>query len=291
MKPSTPSTGFIRFLLAVLQKRIFLLFLFLGIAAFLLRFMLPAFSLPPVVYLGIVFLGFVWSAFQAHRDLSLAYERAVTPVPFEKDRRSGLTISFVPGGEYAYSVSDPYDGQDVHITRMQNTRDVNCRFDARGRFFINDQVYYRMGRGGLVLNIHILNSGDVPLEVTAIHVYDDLDLSHLRIYYHGVFQHGGKLRLPLRLAKGEMVTLQARHRISLAMGSNDDLFVADFHALPRFILHEVVVEAVDAKGERQTFTGEIKTSTEHLKDVYVKQWREYEQEEYLLLAGYGPTDV
>jgi hypothetical protein len=99
--------------------------------------------------------------------------------------------------------------------------------------------------------------------------------------------HGSKLSLPLRLAKGELLTLQSQQKISLALGSNDDLFAADFRALPRFILHEVAVEAVDASGQRQIYTGEIKTSSQSLKDLYIKQWREYGQEEYLLLAGDG----
>jgi hypothetical protein len=290
MKPSTPkadlqSAGFIDFILAVLKKRIFLLFLLLGVAAIVVQFTVPGFSLPPVFSLGFVFLGFIWSAFQAHRELALAYERAITPIPFEKNRRAGLSISFAPGSEYAYSIADPYTGQDLHINRMQNTRGMNCHFDARGIFFINGQVYYLMGKGGLDLNIQILNSGDGPLEITAIHVYDDLDLNHLRIYHDGVFQHGDRVRLPLRLAKGELLALQAKHKITLAVGSNDGLFAADFRALPRLILHEVAVETVDANGNRQTYTGEIKTASQALKDLYVKQWREYGQEEYLMLAG------
>ena len=114
---------------------------------------------------------------------------------------------------------------------------------------------------------------------------DDLDLAHLRIYNEGVFLHGDRVRLPLRLPKGEVITLQAKHKISLALGSNDGLFAADFRALPRLILHEVAVEAVDANGNRQIHTGQIKTDSQSLKDVYIKQWREYGQEEYLMLAG------
>lgn len=292
MKPSTPkvdlpSAGFMGFLLAVLKKPVFLLFLFLGIAGLVLQFTRTGFSLSLVLYVGPVLVGFVWSAYRVYRELSLAYERAVTPIPFEKNRRSGLMISFVPGSEYAYSIGDPYAGQEGQLTRMQNTQGMNCHFDERGRFFINGQLYYVMSRGRLVLNLQILNSGDAALEITAIHVYDDLDLNHLRIFYEGVFRHGGKLHLPVHLAKGELVTLQAKHRISLAIGSNDGLFAADFRALPRSIAHEVAVEAVYVNGNRQTYTGEIKTPSQALTDVYVKQWREYGQEEYLMLAGYG----
>jgi hypothetical protein len=299
MKPSPPkvdlpSAGFIDFILAILKKRIFILFLLLGIVALALQFTVPGFSLAPVLALGFVFLGFIGSAFQAHRELALAYERAITPIPLEKNRRSGLSISFTPGSEYAYSIADPYTGQDTQINRMQNTRGMNCHFDARGIFFINGQVYYLMGKGGLDLNIQIINSGDVPLEITAIHVYDDLDLNHLRIYHDGTFLHGDRVRLPLRLAKGELLALQAKHKITLGLGSHDGLFAADFRALPRFILHEVAVEALDANGNRQIYSGEIKTSSQSLKDLYVKQWREYGQEEYLMLAGdaltgEGPT--
>ena len=299
MKPSTPkmdlpSVGFIDFLIALLRKRVFLLFLLLGIAASVLPFSVPGFSLPSVLSLGFIFLGFIWSALQVYRDLALAYQKAITPVPVEKNRRLGLTISFVQGSEYTYSIADPYAGQEAHINRMQNTPGMQCRFDARGIFFINGQVYYPMGRGGLDINLQIVNSGDGPLEITAIHVYDDLDLNHLRIYHDGVFLHGDRVHLPLRLAKGEPLTLQAKHKITLALGSNDAIFAADFRALPRFILHEVAVEAVDANGNKQTYIGEIRTSSQNLRDLYVKQWREYGQEEYLMLAGEnlagdGPT--
>ena len=294
MKPSTPNVdppaaGFMAFIVASLRKRIFILFLLVGIAAIALQLTRPGFSLPPVLYLGLIFIGFVGSAFQVYRELALAYRKAITPIPFEKNRRSGLAISFEPGSEYAYSIADPYAGQDVHLTRMQNTKGLNCHFDARGIFFINGQIYYMMGRGGLELNVQIINSGDVPLEITAFHVYDDLDLSHLRMYNEGIFLHGKRLRPPLTLAKGELIKVQARNRISLAMNSTDGLFAADFRALPRSISHEIAVETVDPNGNRQTYTGQIKTLSKTIKDLYVKQWREYGQEEYLMLAGYSPT--
>jgi len=135
------------------------------------------------------------------------------------------------------------------------------------------------------INFQVVNSGDMSLDIVALHIYDDLDLNHLRIYNDGVFLHGRRLRLPLRLAKGELITLQSRHNISLAMGTNESMFAADFRALPRLIAHEVAVEAVDATGNRQTFTGELKTLSKTLKDVYFRQWREYGQDEYLVLAG------
>ena len=190
-----------------------------------------------------------------------------------------------------YSISDPYSGQDVQITRMQNTKGLTCRFDERGIFFINDQVYYMMGKGGIEFNIQIQNSGDNPLEVTALHTYDDLDLSHLRIYNDGLFLHGSRLRLPFHLGRGELITLQSKQKISSTMGSSDALFAADFRALPRFILHQVVAEAVDPDGRKLTFTSEIKTPSKPLADLYMKQWQEYDQDEYLVLAGFQKPEV
>ena len=286
MKPSTPAS-FLDFILSVFKQRFFILCLFVVILALVLQFLVQRYTLPSVAYVIMLFIGFIGAAYRVQQDVALAYERNRTTVPIRKNRRSGVTVSFTPGGEYAYSISDPYAGQDAHITRMQSTQGMNCRFDARGRFFIDGQVYYLMGRGGLELNFQLLNSGDAPLEITGIHVYDDLTLNHLRIYNEGVYLQGGRVRLPLQLGKGELLTLQARHKISLALGSNDALFAADFRALPRYILHEIIVEATGTGGNRQRFTGELKTPSGALKSVYVKQWREYEQEEYLVLAGEG----
>jgi len=290
MKPSFPPAevrpaSFFDFIRSVLKKRIFLLFLFAAGITFALQFTPLRITLPSVLYVGWVFIGFVWAAYQAQREVMLAYLKAITPAPSKKNRRSGLVITFVPGNEYAYSIADPYAGQDMHISRMQNTPGMECRFDGRGRFFINGQIYYMMAKGGLELNFQILNTGDTPLEITAIHLYDDLNLNHIRIYNDGVFLQGGKVRLPLQLGKRELLTLQARQTISLAFGSNDGLFAADFRALPRYIAHEVVVEVTDSQGERQIYTGDIKTPAGALKNAYVKQWREYEQKEYLFLAG------
>jgi len=290
MKQSDPNVeiqapGFLDYITTIFKKRIFALFMILGVCALLLSFFAAEFLLPSIFSTGIIFIGFVWRTFQVYQELSLAYQKAITPIPFQKNRRSGLTVSFVPGNEYVYSISDPYSGQDGHITRMQNTKGMDCRFDERGIFFVNGQVYYMMGKGGLEINFQILNSGDAPLDLVAIHIYDDLDLNHLRIYNDGVFLHGSRLRLPLQLAKGELVTLQSRHYISLTMGTTESLFAADFRALPRLIAHELAVEAVDATGNRQTFTGELKTLSKNLKDLYARQWREYGQEEYLVLAG------
>ena len=286
MKPSTPAS-FLAFILSVFKQRFFILCFGFFVLVVGLQFTVLSFTLSPVVYMGVILIGFIGGAYQVQREVMLAYVRAITAVPFQKNRRSGLTVSFVQGGEYAYSISDPYAGQDAHITRMQSTQGMNCRFDARGRFFIDGPGYYLMGKGGLELNFQLLNSGDAPLEITGIHVYDDLTLNHLRIYNEGVYLQGGRVRLPLQLGKGELLTLQARHKISLALGSNDALFAADFRALPRYILHEIIVEATGTGGNRQRFTGELKTPSGALKSVYVKQWREYEQEEYLFLAGEG----
>jgi len=295
MQPSTPDVkvqviGFWRFLLVILKRRIFLLFVLLSIVTLILQLATNKSELSSV-YLGLLFVGFVWSAYQVHRDLALAYQEATTPKPVQKNRRSGLSISFVPGNEYAYSIADPYAGQEAQLDRMQNTRGMHCHFDERGRFFINDEIYYSMSRAGLEINMQILNPGDGPLDVVAIHVNDDLDLNHLRMFNEGIFLNGGRLPLPLKLGSGELVTLQARQRISLAMGSNDGLFAADFQALPRLILHEVMVEATDSLGKRQAFWGELKTASKDLKELYYKQWREFDQRDYLMLAGGSKPDA
>ena len=295
MKPSTPNmdiqtVGFFNFLLAVLKRWVFLFFLFLGILTGSLAFVIDNFALLMVVMgLGLVFVGFVWAAFLVYRDLSLAYQQALTPKPFEKNRRVGIAITFVPGNEFAYSMSDPYAGQEVHITRMQKTKGMNCHFDERGIFFINDQVYYMMGRGRLEINLQLQNTGDHPLEVASIHAEDNLDVNHLRIYNDGIFLNGIRVRLPVRLESKETITLQSRHKISVAMGSNDALFAADIRALPRLILHEVFVEAADMDGRHLTYVSELKTPSKTLIDLYVKQWQEYGQAEYLLLAGHNPA--
>ncbi|MEP7135256.1 MAG: hypothetical protein ABI904_10015 [Chloroflexota bacterium] len=284
------TVGFVNFLLAVLKRRVFLLFLFLGILTGSLAWVLVGSALlMAVTGLGLVFAGFVWAAFLVHRDLSLAYQQALTPKPFEKNRRVGLSITFVPGHEFAYSMSDPYAGQEAHINRMQKTKGMNCHFDERGIFFINDQVYYMMGKGRLEINLQLQNTGDHPLEVASMHVEDNLDLNHLRIYNDGVLVSGIKVRLPIRLESKETITLQAQHKISLAMGSNDALFAADIRALPRLILHEVFVEATDMDGKHLTYVAELKTPSKSLIDLYVKQWQEYGQAEYLMLAGHAPV--
>jgi hypothetical protein len=282
------TVGFVNFLLAVLKRRVFLIFLFLGILTGSLAWVLAGFVLLMVVTgLGLVFAGFVWAAFLVHRDLSLAYQQALTPKPFEKNRRVGLSITFVPGNEFAYSMSDPYAGQEAHINRMQKTKGMNCHFDERGIFYINDQVYYMMGKGRLEINLQLQNTGDHPLEVASMHVEDNLDLNHLRIYNDGILVSGIKVRLPIRLESKETITLQAQHKISLAMGSSDALFAADIRALPRLILHEVFVEATDMDGRHLTYVSELKTPSKSLIDLYVKQWQEYGQAEYLMLAGHA----
>lgn len=294
MQPSDSeikAPGFLDYIVVIFKKRIFLLLLFLGVAALILSYAVPEFWLPPEVSVGIILFGFVWRAFQVYQELSLAYQDVITPKLVQKNRRSGLSISFVPGNEYVYSIADPYAGQEAQLDQMQNTKGMRCHFDERGRFFINDKVYYSMGRGGLEINMQILNPGDKPLEVVAIYVNDDLDLNHLRVYSEGVYVNGSRLHLPLKLGKGELITLQARNRISLAMGSNDGLFAADFQALPRLILYEVMVEATDAAGKRQVFWAELKTASKTLKELYYKQWREFDQQDYLMLAGGNKPDA
>jgi len=273
-------------MVAVLRNRVFLIFLVLAMLALGLQRINPRFALPPIYSVGFAFAGFVWSAFRAYRDLSLAYRNILSPKPVEKISRSELSVSFLVGNEYAYSIADPYAEHYLHISKMQKTKGVKCRFDGRGIFYINDEVYYPMPKASLVINLRVENSGDLPLEVLSIHLENHLDLNYLHLSNGEVFLNGSRLRLPLSLKSGEFVLLQSKYKIAGSKDSNNGLFAADFRALPRSILHEIVCETRDPDGNRQTYVSKIETLSKPLIDLYVKQWREYDQEEYLLLAGY-----
>jgi len=282
-----PFFGFRNFIVALLRNRIFLLFLVLDALAFSLQFINPLFSLPQSYYFGFAFVGLAWSAFRAYRDLSLAYRNILFPKPVEKISQSKLSVSFLAGNEYAYSISDPYDGYNLHITRMQKTRGVKCRFDGRGVFYINDKVYYPMSKACLTINIRMENTGDLPLEVLSIRLENSLDLNYLNLSNEEVFLHGKKLGFPFPLKSGEFVLLQAKYTISAGKGSNNDLFAADFRALPKLISHEISFDTRDIHGKGQPCATTIETSSRPLIDLYVKQWQEFDQDEYLLLAGYS----
>ena len=82
----------------------------------------------------------------------------------------------------------------------------------------------------------------------------------------------------------EIIAIQIKYKISTNQGSNAALFAADFRALPRSILHEFSFDTIDLMGNEQIYTLEIETPSKSLIDMYVKQWREYDQDEYLVLA-------
>jgi len=274
------------FIVAVLRQRIFLLFLVVDIVALLVQWIIPAFSLPEIYYIGFIFVGFVGSAFQVYRDISLARQKLLSK-PVEKISKSELSISFLAGNEYTYSIADPYTGQSVRITRMQNTKGMKCRFDGRGILYVNDVVYYVMGKGSLEINIRMVNSGDVPLDVLAIRSAHNVDLRYTDILEDGIFLNGGQLRFPLHLKSGEFVTLQSRYKITLNKTSSEAEFAADTQSLPKSIMHEISFDTMDMDGKKQTYISKIATPSKPLIDLYAKQWREYDQEEYLVIAGYG----
>lgn len=280
-----PFFGFKDFMAAVLRNRIFLFCAALDIIALILAWFKLVPLLLPVYYVGLAFVGFVWAAFRAYRDLSLAYRDVVSPQPVEKVLRSEISISFPVGNEYAYSISDPYVDKNLYITRMQKTRGVKCRFDERGIFFINGKVYYPMTRASLTINFRVENTGDLPLEVLTVHFDNNLDLNYLKLFNDDVFESGKKLRFPFSLKSGEFVLLQAQYKISAGKDSSNDLFAADFRALPRLILHELSFDTRDVHGREQTMHATIEVPSKPLIDLYVKQWREFDQDEYLFLAG------
>ena len=284
--PAPPFSEFRNFIASILRKWEFLLLLFLDIAALIIGFINPGFSLPEIYYLGFVFAGFIASAFQVYRDQLTAHQNTVLKLT-EKTPKSELSIAFMGGNEYKYSISDPYDGQNPYITKMQKTKGVKCHFDGRGVFYIKDEVYYVMSKASLEINIRIENSGDLPVDVLTVRSENSLDLRHLQIINEGVFLNGNKLRLPLHLRSGEFVLLQSRSRISFSKGSNSALFAADFRSLPKSILHEISFNTTDVNEKRQTHASKIETPTRYLIDLYVKQWREYDQEDYLVLSGYS----
>lgn len=287
--PLHPFTEFVIFFLVVLRQQTFSRSLFVCAAAFIFQLLIPDFSLPLVFYLAIIFVGFVWSAFLVDSDLSQAY-RKLMPSASAKTQASDLSISFPNGNEYSYAISDPYDGKNIYMTSMQNTKGVKCRFDERGVFFINGKVYYSMVTASLEINLHLQNSGNSMLDVLSINVDDNLNLNHLRFSNEGIFRHGRKPQYPFRLESGELAVLKIRYKVSINRGSSEALFAADFQALPRFILHAVAVNTMNVNREKQSYVSEIKIPSKPLVELYVKQWREYDQEEYLVLSGHGMAE-
>lgn len=283
--PLPPFAGFRNFLIAVLRNRALLVVGGVALLAFSLQWLPLRLTLPLGFYLGLAFIGFGWAAFQAYKDLSLAYRDLLIPKPVEKIARAELSITFLSGNPYAYAIADPYAGQNHHFTKLLETRGTHCRFDGRGRFYINDKVFYRMSKASLVLNIRIENTGDLPLEVLALHLENNLDLNYLKLSKSEVTLHGKKLSLPLALQCGEFVLLQAKYEITASKDSNNELFAADFQALPRSIVHELSFDTQAEPGTRQTTLAKIETLSKPLLDLYVKQWREYDQAEYLFFAG------
>lgn len=284
--PAPPFSEFRDFIAAVLRKWEFLLLLFLDIVALIIGFISPEYSLPEIYYLGFLFAGFVASAFHVYRDLSSARRNAFS-LPVEKIPKAKLSISFVEGNEYTYSISDPYIGQNPYMTKMQKTKGAKCRFDERGRFFINDEVYYVMGKESLEINVRMGNSGDLPLDVLAIRSENNLYLRYMDMATDDVFLNGNKLRFPFHLKSREFVILQLKSKIFVSKGAKEAEFAAEFRSLPKSVLHEISFDTVNVNGRRHTYVSEIETSTGPLKELYVKQWREYDQEEYLVIAGYS----
>jgi len=274
------------FVVTLFKNRIFLLFLALDVVLLFVEFFTPEFSLPQIYYFGFILIGIIWASFQIYRDLSSAYQNE-SSISAEKITKSELSLSFANGKEYIYSISDPYAGQNLYITRMQKTRGVKCRFDERGVLFINAEVFYVMGKGSLDINIRIENSGDLPLDILNIDLENNLDLRHLLMFNDDIFLNGNRLRFPFHLKQGEFTVLQLKSKICLSKGSNNPLFAADLRSLPKSILHEVTFDTMDVDKKRQTYVSSIEIPSQPLIDLYVKQWREYEQEEYLVLAGYS----
>ncbi|HAV77105.1 MAG TPA: hypothetical protein DCX53_07110 [Anaerolineae bacterium] len=275
------------FIVAILKKPVSLISFLLGIAALSVQLTLSEFSLPQFYSCGILFLGFAWSAFQVFRDLSLEYQKVIYTQPFEKIPKSNISISFIERNEYRYSISDPYTGQNNNITKMLKNKKVKSHFDERGVFHVNGKIYYCMGKGNLEINIQLQNIGDVSLDVLSMDVDNDLDLNHLLLIPMGIYFAGDNLRFPMHLKKGDLINVQIRYKVSINRGSHEGLFAADLHSLPRLISHEISTETMDENGNNRAYISEFKTSTKPLIDLYVKQWREYGQEEYLILAGYG----
>lgn len=285
-KNKTPLAEFKNFIFAILKKRVFLFSIFLGITALIIQLALSEFSLPQFYAFGFIFIGLAWSAYQAYKDLSIKYKKTLTQAPTEEIKASSFSISYAHGKEYVYSLPDPFSGRSDLITKMLNTKGVKSHFDERGIFFVNDKVYYLMGKGKLEINIQLQNSGNLPFDILSFEVDHNLGLNHLLLSHDGILLHGRQFSIPYHLESGKLVTLQARYTVSLNRGSNDALFAADFRALPKIITHYLSIITMDAGDKEQTLTSKLQIPSKPLIDLYVNQWREYNQEEYLVLSGY-----
>jgi hypothetical protein len=109
------------FFVALIKKWLFWLTLLVEGVSLIAQYINPKFQLHQAFYIGFAVIGFAWSAFEVYRDLLSTYRKSI---PIVKEPISELSISFVEGNEYAFSIFHPYDGQEYFIERTKKENQV-----------------------------------------------------------------------------------------------------------------------------------------------------------------------
>ena len=274
------------FVVALTKKLLFRLTLLVTFIDLIDYYLIPEFRLNRIYYLGFAVIGFVWSTFEVYRDLLLTYRKSVPEV---KVLTSKLSVSFVEGNEYAFSLDHPYKGeiQEFRMEKIRRDNTIKTHFDENEVFFVSDKAYYELPEGWLAINIRLENIGDFPIDILAINSNNSLNMTDgMGMHTEDVLISNNSVLYPLHIEMGEIRILKVKYSISTNLFSNTAQFAASFRSLPKSIWHEVSFDTIDLKGKKQLYKIKAETFLRPLIDLYVNQWRRYYQSDYLRLAGY-----
>lgn len=273
------------YFLALLKKWLFWLFLILDAIALIIQFLDPRFRLEQIYYIGFALIGFAWSSFEVYRELLQAH-RKVLPEKFNPI--SSLAISFVEGNEYSVFIDEPYPYSNIQIVLNQIEREkLESHYDEYGILFVDGKPYYQLPSAYIDMNLRVENSGDLSIDIIDIEKTVDLAYSPVRVFSDAAINENGKAVIfPKHIKSGEIFLVKARVSVSVGISQNPAQFAATFRQLTTPFNATILFETLDSIGKNHSYGVKIKISWKPVIDLYINQWQQYYQKDYLRLAGY-----
>ena len=270
---------FSRFLLAVLKKWVFWIFLLPNIVDLFTSYF-KSFQIPYFLYFLIPLIGFLIACFLVYKDL-------LDKLPEETIPNTHIKISMVEGDEYSFSTGSPYDSLKAKLFIMQLEDKKEKEFHYENEVLsVEGKPQYWLPDLILRLNLRIENDGNIPIDILRILItYTVGDFSPLIFGLSSILNYSKEINYPLVLKPSQIELIQVV--CELAPGDREVVTIAQIAAsinkLKKTLPITLKVDTLNNLGTRKEYITPLNISFCPLVDVFTSQLQHYHQEDLLNL--------
>lgn len=271
--------SFSRFLIAVLKKWVFWIFLLPNIVDLFTSYF-KSFQIPYFLYFLIPLIGLLIACFLVYIDL-------LDKLPEETIPKSHIKISMVEGDEFTFSTGSPYNSlkAKLFISQLEDKKEKEFHYEDEV-LFVEGKPQYWLPKLMLMINLRIENDGNIPIDILRILIsYTIGNFSPLKFYLSSMLTYSKEIDFPLILKTSQIELIQIV--CVLSPGDNEVVTIAQIAAsinkLKKTLPIILNVDTLNNLGTRKEYITTLDISFRPLVDVFKSQLQHYHQDDLLRL--------